>query len=137
MPVADWPVGMAVVVTRYNNHISPVLLTTIVKAGRTLVTTDSRHVFDVSGNRPIGKDTTNGYGTHLYSMHQYEQAQYLEAVRSALHTLTSPTGKTLDLPLAAALGEVLGLVTPPSVDSPLRQLLYLTRCFAYELHNAV
>jgi hypothetical protein len=41
MPISDWPVGMEVVVLRYNinNAANRVLHTTIAKVGRTLVTT--------------------------------------------------------------------------------------------------
>lgn len=137
MPVSDWPVGMHVVVLRYNinNAADRVLHTTIVKTGRTLVTTASKHVFDVGGNYPVGRESSNGYGTHLRTVRQYEEEKYIGTVRAALYELTSPRGVSLPLGMAAALGEALGIEVASCVDSPLKQLLYLTSRMAYLLHN--
>jgi hypothetical protein len=128
---------MEVVVLRYNinNAADRVLHTTIAKVGRTLVTTASKHVFDVGGNYPVGKESTNEYGTHLRTVRQYEEKRYTGKVREALYELTSPRGVPLTVDMTAALGEVLGVDCPACVDPPLRQLLYLASRMAYLLHN--
>lgn len=132
MPVSDWSVGMKVVVLRYNinNAADRVLHTTITKVGRTLVTTASKHVFDVGGNYPVGKESSNGYGTHLRTVRQHEEETYVGKVREALHELTSPRGKTLTLDVYAALGEVLGVTAPAGMVSPVADILRMADALA-------